>query len=152
MVPFLGAKSSWFGWEKVVFSLGFHLRLWPGSFWGMQHLWKLKIAKIFFFRVSERIALFWTERPPGGIWFGQSANRAIVIGFRWILQRWKALEKVDGRCHNCRGLAATFRTKNPVWIPIFLRSYRYRYISLKKKCWKLLKIQNSWISNLNLTQ
>ena len=49
MVPFFGAKSSWFGWEKLVFSLGFHLRLWPGSFWGIQHLPELKIAKIFFF-------------------------------------------------------------------------------------------------------
>ena len=133
MVPFLGAKSSWFGWEKVVFSLGFHLRLWPRSFWGMQHLWKLKIAKIFFFRVSERIALFLLlEDHPGGIWFGQSANRAIVIGFRWILQRWKALEKVHEGCHNGRALATTFKTKNPVWIPIFLRLYRYGYIGFQR--------------------
>ena len=122
MVPFFGAKSSWFGWEKLVFSLGFHLRLWPGSFWGIQHLPELKIAKKFFFHgfrasCDDRVVL--TTGRASGIWFS-TANRAIVVGFWWFLQRWKALEKVDEECHPCRALATTFRTENPVWIPVFL--------------------------------
>ena len=52
LVPFFGAKSCWFGWEKLVFSLGFHLRLLAGSFWGIAHLAELKIAKISFFHGS----------------------------------------------------------------------------------------------------
>ena len=42
-----------FGW----FSLEFHSRLLIGSFWGIEHLPKLKIAKISFFLISERHAI-----------------------------------------------------------------------------------------------
>ena len=62
MVPFFGAKSSWFGWEKLVFSLGFHLRLWPGSFWGIQHLPELKIAEIFLFSWFPSV-MRWSRSP-----------------------------------------------------------------------------------------
>ena len=62
MVPLFGAKSSWFGWEKLVFSLGFHLRLWPGSFWGIQHLPELKIAEIFLFSWFPSV-MRWSRSP-----------------------------------------------------------------------------------------
>ena len=62
LVSFFGPRSSWFGWEKLVFSLGFHLRLWPGSFWGIQHLPELKIAEIFFFSWFPSV-MRWSRSP-----------------------------------------------------------------------------------------
>ena len=48
MEPNLAAFGCW--QTLAFFSLGcFHLRLWPGSFWGMEHLPELKIAKKKFF-------------------------------------------------------------------------------------------------------
>ena len=47
--------------------------------------------------VPERVAydrVVLTTGRASGI-FGGLANRAIVVGFWWFLQFWKALEKVD---------------------------------------------------------
>ena len=96
LVPFFGAKSCWFGWEKLVFSLGFHLRLLAGSFWGIEHLPELKIAKISFFHgsgagsVRSRSPYYWSSL---GNFFGvgQTANCGrILMIFTALESSWKS--------------------------------------------------------------
>ena len=117
LVPFFGAKSCWFGWEKLVFSLGFHLRLLAGSFWGIEHLPELKIAKISVFHgsgagsVRSRSPYYWSSL---GNFFGL-ANRPIVVGFWWFLQHWKAVFKVACECHVFRALWDSFNNGNLIF-------------------------------------
>ena len=51
-------RSSWFGWKKLGFSLEFHSRLLVASFWGIEHLPRLKIAKISIFPAFRALLLF----------------------------------------------------------------------------------------------
>jgi hypothetical protein len=90
------------------------------SFWAcIEHLPELKIAKISFFfpwcpeRVAyDRVAL--TTGRASGI-LGGWANRAIVVGFWWFWQFWKALEKVDEECQGFRALATTLNNGNSIF-------------------------------------
>ena len=81
------------------------------SFWdSIAHLAELKIAQMSVFPwCPERVAydrVVLTTGRASGIW-GGLANRAIVVGFWWFWQFWKALEKVDEECHGFRALAIT---------------------------------------------
>ena len=68
--------------------------------------------------VPERVAydrvVLTTGRAASGI-FGGLANRAIVVGFWWFWQFWKALEKVDEECHGFRALATSLNNGNSIW-------------------------------------
>ena len=89
------------------------------SFWdSIAHLAELKIAQMSVFPwCPERVAydrVVLTTGRASGIW-GGLANRAIVVGFWWFWQFWKALEKVDEECHGFRALATSLNNGNSIW-------------------------------------
>ena len=85
--------------------------------------------------VPERVAydrVVLTTGRGSGICFGL-ANWAIVVGFWWFLQFWKALFKVDEECHTFRALATSLNNGNSMlkmdFERILLQIYRAKSLA-----------------------